>query len=128
PPLAFLISVLALIAATPPLISARSKRDMPAGLPNTVLASSAEEERPANPVPMLLMLCSLMAKPLAISWQEAVATAMAKVVLNQAWLIIRVLLLSFFELLKFEFVDAAETSRKKLAAPRSMRWFSGNSR
>src|SRR5690606_40042342 len=101
---AALISVLALIAAKPPLISARSRRDMPAGLPNTVLASSAEDERPAKPVPILLTLCSLMAKPFAISWQEAVATATASVGLNQACLIIWVLLKKYRD---------AETSRKK---------------
>ena len=36
---------------------------MPAGLPKTVEASSAEEERPAKAVPIPLTLCSLMAKP-----------------------------------------------------------------
>src|SRR5690606_3319556 len=84
------ISVSAQMAARPPLISARCQRDMPPGLPKIVLASCAADERPAKDVPMPLTLCSLMARPLAISWQEAEATAIARVVLNQACLIIRV--------------------------------------
>ena len=65
---------------------------MPAGLPNTVLASSAEEERPAKPVPMLLMLCSFNAKPLASSWLDARATATPREVLSITFFIIRKLL------------------------------------
>ncbi|MNG17169.1 hypothetical protein D3C85_1536450 [compost metagenome] len=57
------MSVLARMAAAPALTCSRLRRAMPAGLPNTVVASSAEEERPAKAVPMALTLCSLMAKP-----------------------------------------------------------------
>src|SRR5690606_41714149 len=84
------ISVSAQMAARPPLISARCKRDMPAGLPKLLLASWAADERPAKDVPMPQTLCSLMARPLAINWQEAEATAIGSVVLNQTWLIITV--------------------------------------
>ncbi|MOA35410.1 hypothetical protein D3C78_1568570 [compost metagenome] len=57
------MSVLAKITAAPTLTCSRLRRAMPAGLPNTVVASSAEDERPAKAVPMPLMLCSLSAKP-----------------------------------------------------------------
>src|SRR5690606_14867827 len=65
-PLASLMSILASIKAKPPLACAVS-RDMPAGLPNTVLASSAEEARPAYAVPMPLALCSLSERPPAMA-------------------------------------------------------------
>lgn len=55
---------------------------MPAGLPNKVVASSADEERPAKEVPMPLMLCSLSAKPEAISWVDIALTATARAVFN----------------------------------------------
>jgi hypothetical protein len=63
---------------------------MPAGLPKTVDASSADEDRPAKPVPIPLMLCSLSAKPLAKSWVDAMATARLMVVLSITFFIIRI--------------------------------------
>src|SRR3989338_746053 len=81
-PLVLSISVLAWIRAMPPLTCSRLMRAMPAGLPNTVLASSADDERPAKAVPMLLTLCSLMAKPLAKPWLAAEARARDRQVLT----------------------------------------------
>ncbi|UZM16876.1 hypothetical protein LZV00_11765 [Pseudomonas kielensis] len=51
-----------------------------------MLASSAAEERPANPVPMPLTLCSLMAKPEAKTGLHTRAAANVIVVLNTAFL------------------------------------------
>ena len=60
-----LISTLALTMAKPPLTCLPSSLDKPAGFPNTVLASNAEEARPAKAVPAPLALCSFKDKPLA---------------------------------------------------------------
>ncbi|MCY1451854.1 hypothetical protein D9M71_687430 [compost metagenome] len=86
------MSDLAMTAAPPTVTCSRFRRDMPAGLPYTVLASSAEDERPAKPVPMLLMLCSFSAKPAASSWLEASATATPREALSITFFIIRKLL------------------------------------
>src|SRR5690606_28238600 len=82
------ISVSGHMAAIPPLISARCRRDIPAGLPKIVLSSGAVDERPVTAVPIPLTLCALVPGLLAINCQDPVATAMAMVVLNQACVII----------------------------------------
>src|SRR5690606_27208490 len=65
--------------------SLRLGLDMPAGLPNRVLASSAEDARPAKAVPMPLALCSLIANPLARAALEALAASSARAALGKGW-------------------------------------------
>src|SRR5690554_2658606 len=72
----------------PKLTSSRLRRDIPAGLPNRVVASSADEERPAKEVPMPLMLCSLRAKPAARAWVERAPAATAIAVFNHVVFIV----------------------------------------
>jgi hypothetical protein len=80
--------------AKPPLTCLPSSLDKPAGLPNTVLASSAEEARPAYAVPAPLALCSLSARPLAKSELLANERLMASEVRKKGK---RMLLLQKFE-------------------------------
>ncbi|MNL45239.1 hypothetical protein D3C87_1678700 [compost metagenome] len=71
----WLISDLANNVAAPTLACSRLSRAMPAGLPKRVLASCADEDRPAKPDPIPLMLCSLSAKPPASTLEDASTTA-----------------------------------------------------
>src|SRR5699024_3931811 len=73
-----LILIRGSINAKPPLTCMRSKRDMPAGLHNTVLASRADEEHPAYAVLMALALCPFRVKPPAIAPVEVSNKALLK--------------------------------------------------
>src|SRR3546814_17067129 len=65
--------------------------DKPGGLRNRVFASSAEDELPAESVPMPRMLCSLWAKPAAMAWVYNAPTATASAVFNQVVFIVLLL-------------------------------------